>query len=554
MLRLRLFASTLLILFVTGCASTGNLSTGDNTPVVELPEVVVTPESAPDEWHHLDPEESPFYGISTERAYREILAEKKPAKKVVVAVIDSGVDTEHEDLRDMIWVNEDEIPGNDIDDDQNGYVDDIHGWNFIGGPDGRHVGYDTYEVTRELVRLQPLYGKADPDTLSAEAQKEYAYYQEVRSAYQEKINEMQQFYMNASIASGALTKADSILTSHFGSDSFTPEQVEVIDAADEEVDKARMIYLYFSEFGLDAKSLARETKNLEGSLRYGLNPEYNPRNIVGDNYDDPKETGYGNNNVQGPEPFHGTHVAGVIAAERGNGAGIDGIASNVEIMVLRAVPNGDERDKDVANAIRYAVDNGARIINMSFGKDYSPWKEVVDEAVRYAGEKDVLLVHAAGNDGSNIDSTASYPTRTFADGGQAPNWIEVGASSWKREGELVATFSNYGANTVDLFAPGVHMYSAIPHQEYDHADGTSAAAPVVSGVAALVMSYYPELTAGQVRDILLRSATPVHGQLVAVPGSDGRSADFAALSRTGGIVNAYKALLLAEQESASTGE
>ena len=552
--RIRPAVFTLLFLFFTGCASTGGLTTGDDAPAVALPEVVVTPEAAPDQWHHLDPDESPFYGVGTERAYREILANKKPAKKVVVAVIDSGVDTEHEDLDDVIWVNEDEIPDNGIDDDNNGYVDDVHGWNFIGGPDGRHVGYDTYEVTRELVRLQPIYGRVDPDTLSADAKEEYAYYQKVRNAYQEKIKEMQQYYMNASIASGALTKADSILAAHFGTDDFTPEQVRTINAADEEVDKARMIYLYFSEFGLDAESLERETKNLEGSLRYGLNPEYNPRNIVGDNYDDPNEIGYGNNDVRGPEPYHGTHVAGIIAAERNNGVGIDGIAANIEIMVLRAVPNGDERDKDIANAIRYAVDNGADIINMSFGKDFSPMKKVVDDAVRYAAAHDVLLVHAAGNDGANLDSTNSYPTRTFLDGGQAPNWIEVGASSWKGGGELVASFSNYGSNTVDLFAPGVRMYSAIPHQKYDHADGTSAAAPVVSGVAALIMAYYPDLTAGQVRDILLQSATPVHGRVILVPGSDGRTADFATLSTTGGIVNAYNALLLAEQVSSGRAE
>ncbi|NIP78067.1 MAG: S8 family serine peptidase, partial [Gemmatimonadetes bacterium] len=200
-----------------------------------------------------------------------------------------------------------------------------------------------------------------------------------------------------------------------------------------------------------------ERQRLEDRLEYGLNPEFDPRDIVGDDYEDAGERVYGNAEVTGPRAGHGTGVAGIIAAERGNGIGEDGIASSVRIMVLRTVPDGDERDKDVANAIRYAVDNGADIINMSFGKAHSPRKDVVDAAVRYAGERGVLLVHAAGNGGADLAEEPSFPTRVYADGGEAQNWIEVGATDWRGGERLVAPFTNYGDEEVDVFAPGVDI-------------------------------------------------------------------------------------------------
>jgi subtilisin family serine protease len=249
-------------------------------------------------------------------------------------------------------------------------------------------------------------------------------------------------------------------------------------------------------------------------------------------------------------------VSGIIGAIRGNDTGIEGIAHNVRVMMVRTVPDGDERDKDVANAIRYAVDNGAQIINMSFGKSYSPHKRVVDDAVKYADSRGVLMVHAAGNDGENVDETPSFPTAVFEDGGRAQNWIEVGASSWKGADSLVAPFSNYGHDRVDVFAPGVDILSTAPGGGYEQQSGTSMAAPVVSGVAALLMAYYPDLTAADVKRIILESATRLTDRQVLRPNSEGLpgpAVPFGTLSATGGIVNAYEAIRMAEEMSAGRG-
>jgi cell wall-associated protease len=284
--------------------------------------------------------------------------------------------------------------------------------------------------------------------------------------------------------------------------------------------------------------------NYKNGMEYGYNPEFDPRSIVGDNYTNTEERFYGNNDVKGTFPVHGTHVAGVIAANRKNNLGINGIADNVKIMALRAVPNGDERDKDIANAIRYAVDNGAKIINMSFGKDYSPQKDAVDKAVKYAEAKGVLLVHAAGNDDDNNDTKPSFPTRYYKDGKEAANWIEVGASGWGADSTLAADFSNYGKKSVNFFAPGVQLYSTTPANGYETMDGTSFASPAVSGVAAILLSYFPNLTPLQVKDILIKSTRKFDSLMVKKSDKTG-VVKFSDLSSSGGLVNAYEAVKLA---------
>ena len=557
----RLLPLLLFLWILSGCAASEQVAApADPPPPADTaPETTAAPEpdepeaaeplfdGAPDDWYLRDPEEAAFPGVSADRAYATLLQGKAPKKTVVVAVIDSGIDIEHDDLDDNLWTNEDEVPGNGLDDDGNGYVDDVHGWNFIGGPGGEQIEFDTFEVTRELARLEPVYGEADPATLSGEARAEYDYYLEVKQAYEAVRAEYQQNLANINGAVQAVGQAHAMLAQHFGTEDYTMDQVAALDTADQMLGRAREIMLYLAQVGVDREALARQQKSIENRLNYGLNLDFDPRPLVGDDYGDASERVYGNNEVAGPDPFHGTHVAGIIAAERGNGLGLDGIAPSARIMVLRAVPDGDERDKDVANAIRYAVDNGADIINMSFGKDFSPQKEAVDAAVRHAEANGVLLVHGAGNDGEDIDVGRNYPTRYYADEAEAATWIEVGASSWEGAEMLAAPFSNYGKQNVDLFAPGVSIYSTVPDQGFDRADGTSMAAPVVSGVAALVMAYYPELTAVQVRDVLMRSAVPYAGQMVVRPGTEGEPVDFAALSRTGGLVNAYAALQLAAE-------
>jgi subtilisin family serine protease len=314
-----------------------------------------------------------------------------------------------------------------------------------------------------------------------------------------------------------------------------------------DVRQARAAYLELASHGITPAMITDELERVEGLIEFAFNPDFDPAPIVGDDYADPTERVYGNHDVAGPDASHGTGVAGIIAAGRDNGIGIDGIATAVQVMTLRAVPNGDERDKDVANAIRYAVDHGAHIINMSFGKAFSPEKDVVDDAVRYADERGVLLIHAAGNDAKDLATEPNFPNRRYANGGMAAHWIEVGASAWQGIDQLAAPFSNYGAEQVDIFAPGVAILSAAPGNRYEQASGTSFAAPVVSGIAALLMAYYPELSAAQVRQILLDSAVRFPDRMVVRPGTEDELVRFGELSITGGIVNAYSAVRMAEQ-------
>ncbi len=333
----------------------------------------------------------------------------------------------------------------------------------------------------------------------------------------------------------AMSRFEALLKEHLGTDALTPQAVAAIRPTGQEMFRAQQAYLQLATNGITAEVLQEQEEYLSDKLEYGLNADFDPRTLVGDDYADPNQRDYGNAEVEGPDPEHGTHVAGIVAAERGNGIGVDGIAPAAEIMVLRVVPNGDERDKDVANAIRYAADNGARIINMSFGKAYSPYKMVVDDAVRYAASKGVLIVHAAGNDAADVDAEPSYPTRYLTGGDTPENWIEVGASSWEGAGALAAPFSNYSRRTVDVFAPGVEIYSTVPNNRYKSMQGTSMAAPVVTGLAALLMSYYPDLTAEQVKQVILDSATPYPDQLVVRPGTEGTRVRFGELSVTGGF-------------------
>ncbi|QOI96180.1 MAG: S8 family serine peptidase [Flammeovirgaceae bacterium] len=505
--------------------------------------------TVPDDWFLLDPETDRFQGVSAERVYNTLL-KGKPARTVIVAVIDSGVDIFHEDLKDVIWVNTKEVPNNGIDDDKNGYVDDVYGWNFIGGKNG-NVNEDTYELTREYVRLKPKFENIDEKKIGKKQQAEYAYWNDIKTKFEKRAKEAtnqynlyNSFYQNISFANDTLKKILKV-------DRLTAEMVDTIKPTTpvKAFAKNAMSVLYKNAGpDADAESFLEELKDAvhyyEVQALYGYNENFDSREIVGDDYSNPYERAYGNNDVKGPDAEHGTHVAGIIAANRNNNLGIKGIADNVKIMSVRAVPNGDERDKDVANAIYYAVDNGAHIINMSFGKSYSPQKEVVDKAVRYAESKGVLLVHAAGNDAKNSDEEVNYPSRFYKDGKECKTWVEIGASAWGADNSFVGSFSNYGKKTVDLFSPGVRIYSTIPEGQYKNNDGTSMASPATAGVAAILMAYFPDLSAVQVREILRQSTRKFDNLKVAKPGS-GQEVMFKDLSITGGLVNAYEAVKLA---------
>jgi len=502
-------------------------------------------------WFLQSPTKDNVQGVSIEETYSTIL-KGQTNKTVIVAVIDSGVDFDHEDLKDVMWVNEDEIAGDGIDNDNNGYVDDIHGWNFIGGKDGRNVDADNLEVARVYKHLKAKYdGKSESDIKGKKAKAEFARYMRAKEDIDKNVSEKSE---NLELYSGLLDVIAK-LRKAIGKDDFTVEELNEFKTEDAELQRGILV---LNNIMSRNPNLAEAEESLQGavdyfqnSLKYNYNPDYDPRtDIVKDNYANSYEKGYGNNIYDGPDASHGTHVAGIIAATRGNDIGMDGVADNVKIMTVRAVPNGDERDKDVANAIIYAVDNGAEIINMSFGKGFSWDKAAVDKAVKYALKKDVLLVHAAGNSSQDNDTTDNFPNDGFDKKGlfgpkSAKNWMEIGALDWKGGEKSPASFSNYGKGNVDVFAPGVDIYSTTPDDNYDSYQGTSMAAPVVAGVAAVLRSYYPDLTATQVKEIIMESVDPIAGK-VRKPGTK-ETVNFSELAVSGGSINALKAVQKAEK-------
>jgi cell wall-associated protease len=504
-------------------------------------------------WHILDHQSDGYYGVSLNQAYQVVKGKK--AKPVIVAVIDSGIDTLQADLKSILWVNEKEIAGNGKDDDGNGYIDDFYGWNFLGGPDGKCNINETTEEIREYARLKQKYEHLDQS--AATDQKEYSYWLKVKqirdSTVAKSNHEINQYtpFLNALIVTnGFLKKALNVAPN----ESFTLNDLKEIETQNDTLLQSKELWeMVFMQSGDDvsAAKIIKEFNEHVTKLHNDINPDLDARKrIMGDDPHDNSNKYYGNGLLKFSDGSHGTGVAGLIAAVRSNNYGIDGIADNVRIMAIKAVPNGDEYDKDVANAIYYAVDNGAKVINMSFGKKLSPNKNWVDAAFKYAAEKDVLLVQASGNDGQNVDEKPQYPNDTFEDGSvtDMDNVICVGASSASDDENLAASFSNYGKRNVDVFAPGVKVTSLDLDSEYNVADGTSFASPIVSGIAALIFSYYPKLSAKQIKSAIMQSAKPINN-MVKQPGSSERVV-FSSLSKSGGIVNAYEALLIASKMKA----
>jgi cell wall-associated protease len=498
-------------------------------------------------WYQLDKTESGYYGISLNKAY-DLLKGKK-SKQVVVAVIDSGIDTAHEDLKGILWHNPKEIPGNGIDDDHNGYVDDVYGWNFIGGKDGRNVKEDSYEAARVYNSLKSRFATVkDPTTLNKDDQALYSLWKKSEKTIKQGVDSSEIFFLKMFYPT--FKRGDSIISHDLKKDEYNGNDLKSYTTTDRDAAAIKNFMLRISEanqsYEISNKQLSGE---MEGQLRKADAIENPPpayrADIVKDDETNINDKFYGNKDVMAGTPFHGTHCSGIIAALRNNGKGMDGIADNVKIMMIRAVPDGDEHDKDISLAIRYAVDNGAQIISMSFGKDFSPGKKWVDDALKYAESKGVLLIHAAGNDNKNIDSTDNFPNPVYADGtGRCNNFITVGASGDPTNGGVTANFSNYGKKEVDVFAPGVKIYSTIPGgNTYGNASGTSMACPVVAGIAALILEYYPNLSAQQIKYVIEKSATPMT-EKVNRPGTE-EKVDLSDLSRSGGIANAYEAVKLA---------
>lgn len=503
----------------------------------------------------LDKQQDGVYGIGVEKTYATLLKDKQPKKSIIVAVIDSGIDTTHEDLKPVLWKNPGEIPGNGIDDDRNGYTDDVYGWNFIGGKDGRNVEKDSYEAARVYYRYKKKYdtGTIDETKLSKEEQNEYANYTRAKGQIESQAREASMYVLFLSSLVEKLPAADSVLRIAVGKSVYTGNELMKLKPESPEVSKAKgtLMGLFQQTDQLDNTNriLIEEVTAFYNGEKSKVDaaknePKQYRNDIVQDDYDDIKDRFYGNNDVMGGNPSHGTHVSGIIAASRNNDIGVNGVADNVKIMTIRAVPDGDEHDKDIANAIRYAVDNGALVVNMSFGKSFSPQKKWVDDAVRYAESKGVLLVHAAGNDAKNIDVEDNFPNARYDNNPStnASNWITVGASGPTTE-ELTASFSNFGKE-VDVFSPGVEIYSTLPGgNQYGNQQGTSMASPVTAGIAALILSYFPELSVKQVKAAIEGSVTRIGGSVIK-PGSEDK-VSLEEISKTGGVVNAFEAVKLA---------
>jgi len=526
---LLLFTTTALFI---GCGATADiLSTPiENIDTSPLKEVNLTDEELK-HWGHLDLIKDTIPGMSVDKAYTEIIKNRK-GKKVIVAVIDSGVDINHEDLESVIWTNSKEKPNNGKDDDKNGYVDDIHGWNFLG---------DTYYEQLEYVRLVASGNSANPRYIEAKTELDNAY-QKALSA-KNKIEKIIK----------QVDESDKAVATHLNKDNYTKEDVFAIKTEDVELLKHVTFIKQMFVFGLESISdlkaqLTNELSTYTESLNYNLNTNFNGR-ITGDNPDDFTQVVYGNNNVRHikKDESHGTHVAGIIGAIRNNDIGINGVANNVELMILRAVPNGDEYDKDIYLAIKYAVDNGAQVINTSFGKYYSPHSAKVREAIAYASQNDVVIVNAAGNESEDLDKKQVYPNDAVGIGPEVSDtFISVGALNPEYGSEMIANYSNYGKINVDIFAPGSKIYSTFPENEYKSIGGTSFASPAVAGIAALIRSYYPKLTASQVKDVILKSGLPIQTKVI-IGGSNYEVKSFNEICKSGRIANAYNALIFASK-------
>lgn len=527
-------------------------------------------------------------GMQTEKAYKKL--KKRESKTVVVAIIDSGIDIEHKDLEGKIWVNTDEIPNNGIDDDNNGYVDDVHGWNFLGNSSGENANAMRLERTRLLAKMQDKFDGVDESTLSASEKEEYALYQKMTEELEAERASYGRAVAYFGMINGMIDATPETLNGIMGKSNPTVAEIEEkidelnkeLKALEKEYDKSKdeatgkkLMEVENNRDLLDfskqvvAGELTKEQMNdriemFQGMLDTHHNVDFDGRAIVGDNPDDFTDVNYGNNDVEGPDALHGTHVGGIVGAIRGNDLGGDGVANDVLLMSLRAVPDGDEFDKDIALAIRYAVDNGASIINMSFGKAYSPHQKEVYDAFAYADSKGVLCIHAAGNDNADVDVTPNFPTSMYSfQTEKLDHFMTIGSSTKdlkkkvmvpaptekdpdkmkkKKMGFLASPFSNYGQTSVDVFAPGSEIYNAVPQSDYKELQGTSMACPMVSGVAALLKSYFPEMTMKEIKDVILATATPYAGTMQVKPGTDMEEVDFGTLSVTGGVVNVYAAV------------
>ncbi len=550
------FLSLLAAGIITGCSSTAPKIV--STPVKQIDSIPLKvrdlSETELKDWTNRDLILDTVPGMSVNRAYAEIIKNKKPSP-VIVGVVDSGIDIDHEDLKGVIWTNTDEIPGNGKDDDKNGYIDDIHGWNFLGDAVAENMEY-----TRIYKRLKPKYDGKTESSVSTADREEYNLYKAAKAEYEKEYQESVQTRDQYLQIKEQISTAHKAISKELGTEDYTKEQLSEFKPQTQQMSQYKSI-LSQIQYNVN-ENIPEALKELDEAIKYykdrlstHFNMELDGRAKTGDDPYDITDTDYGNNQVAGPEADkknskHGTHVAGIIAANRENNIGIKGVAGNARIMAVRAVPDGDEYDKDIALGIRYAVDNGAKVINTSFGKYFSTNPEWVIDAIKYAAAKDVLIVNAAGNEGIDLDSKRVYPndqdpvnTKEIAD-----NFLTVGALNYEYGSGLVAPFSNYGKSNVDVFAPGTKIWSTTPNDKYEYLQGTSMAAPAVAGIAAIIRGYYPQLSAAQVKQIIMDSGLTTNATVI-VAGDNGNTRKFKDLSSSGKMANLYNALILADQIS-----
>jgi len=501
-------------------------------------------------WSHADLLTDTIPGMSVNRAYEELIRDQE-GETVIVGVIDSGIDNEHEDLASVMWVNPNEIPGNGIDDDKNGFVDDVYGWNFLGD-----IVEENLEYTRIVRDFEDLYG----DDPSQASQEEKTLYEDAKAEYEKERKQSQTNYNRYLMLLTNLQRGEKNLKTAIGVDQLSIDRVREFETDSTQLmnDKNFMLNI-MTNAGENLEEVYSQLDNAMEYFQARLDSHfkkdlYARANNLGDDENDFSVTIYGNNQVSGPDPKkedakHGTHVAGIIAANRTNDKGAKGVAQNVQILSVRAVPDGDEYDKDISLAFRYAVDNGAKVINTSFGKYFSTHPEKVMEAIKYAAEHDVLIVNAAGNEGLDLDEKQVYPndqnpknTTEIAD-----NFLNVGSITPAYGKAMVSGFSNYGKLNVDIFAPGSQIYASTPLDTYEFLQGTSMASPAVAGVAALIRSYYPKLTAAQVKQVIMDSGLAFEGEVI-VSGDPNKTMPFSELSVSGKIANLYNALILADEQ------
>jgi subtilisin family serine protease len=521
-------------------------------------------------WFQKDYQQDAVPAISLDKFYTQN-KKKSKSKSVIVAVIDTQIDIHHEDLKDQLWINTKEIPKNGIDDDHNGYVDDINGWNFLGTPSGDHVIWANLEYTRLVRDWAPLFKNKTELQISVQELSNYKEYHRALTKLEEEAIYYKNWLKSLNYSVVTYPAAKDSLKHYFPKEEYTYQQLDsmyqkykVNDKTfrkrreDGDMDLGAMIGFMKARFDFNEKSLADVKENetqIDSIVNKNLNINFNERTAIGD---DPSvlEKGYGNNNISiikvGHRPIqnHATKVSGIIAANRTNTIGIKGIAENVKIMPLNISSSGDEHDKDITMAIRYAVDNGAKVINMSFGKEFSLHKKWVIEAYKYAEKHDVLLVHGSGNNSFNIDENPYYPNDVDYENPDevVDNFINVGATTAKADSTFVASYSNYGKKNVDLFAPGDKIYTTTAGNSYTYDSGTSLAGPMVSGTAALIWSYYPKLSVQEIKQIILESGT-AYDMEVLIPGGEGKKAKFSELSKSGQVLNVYDAMQLAKKVS-----